>query len=84
MISKFRNNGQTCVCANRIYVQAGVYDAFAEKLTAAVEEAAIGDGLKAGVHHGPLINHAAVDKVEEHIADVLAGGGKIVTGRQAA
>jgi succinate-semialdehyde dehydrogenase / glutarate-semialdehyde dehydrogenase len=80
MISKFRNNGQTCVCANRIYVQAGVYDAFAKKLAAAVEKLAIGDGLKAGVTTGPLINAAAVDKVEEHIADVLAGGGKVVTG----
>jgi succinate-semialdehyde dehydrogenase / glutarate-semialdehyde dehydrogenase len=80
MISKFRNNGQTCVCANRIYVQAGVYDAFAKKLTAAVEKLSIGDGLKAGVTTGPLINEAAMDKVEEHIADVLAGGGKVVTG----
>ena len=80
MISKFRNNGQTCVCANRIYVQAGVYDAFAEKLAVAVNRLSIGDGLKAGVTTGPLINQDAVDKVEEHIADVLAGGGKIVTG----
>jgi succinate-semialdehyde dehydrogenase / glutarate-semialdehyde dehydrogenase len=80
MISKFRNNGQTCVCANRIYVQAGVYDAFAEKLSAAVARLSIGDGLKAGVTTGPLINEAAMDKVEEHIADVLAGGGKVVTG----
>ncbi|MGB4910444.1 MAG: aldehyde dehydrogenase family protein, partial [Tabrizicola sp.] len=80
MISKFRNNGQTCVCANRIYVQAGVYDAFAKKLSAAVEKLNIGDGLKAGVTTGPLINAAAVDKVEEHIADVVAGGGKVVTG----
>ncbi|NHB75322.1 NAD-dependent succinate-semialdehyde dehydrogenase [Rhodobacter calidifons] len=80
MISKFRNNGQTCVCANRIYVQAGVYDAFAAKLAAAVEKLAIGDGLKPGVTTGPLINEAAVEKVEEHIQDVLAGGGKVVTG----
>ena len=80
MISKFRNNGQTCVCANRIYVQAGVYDAFAEKLALAVKGLSIGDGLKAGVNTGPLINMDAVVKVEEHIADVLAGGGKIVTG----
>ena len=82
MISKFRNNGQTCVCANRIYVQAGVYDAFAEKLAVAVKGLSIGDGLKAGVNTGPLINMDAVVKVEEHIADVLAGGGKIVTGGQ--
>ncbi len=80
MISKFRNNGQTCVCANRIYVQAGVYDAFAAKLSAAVEKLKVGDGLSAGTEAGPLINEAAVEKVEEHIADALAGGGKIVTG----
>ena len=80
MISKFRNNGQTCVCANRIYVQAGVYDAFATKLAAAVNKLSIGDGLKAGVTTGPLINESAVEKVEEHIADVLAGGGKVVIG----
>ena len=80
MISKFRNNGQTCVCANRIYVQAGVYDAFAEKLAVAVKNLAIGDGLKAGITTGPLINADAVEKVEEHIADVLAGGGKVMAG----
>ncbi|MDN5785963.1 NAD-dependent succinate-semialdehyde dehydrogenase [Pseudorhodobacter sp.] len=82
MISKFRNNGQTCVCANRIYVQAGVYDAFAEKLAAAVTKLNVGDGLKDGVTTGPLINEAAVVKVEEHIADALSGGGKVVTGGQ--
>ena len=80
MVSKFRNNGQTCVCANRIYVQAGVYDAFAAKLSDAVAKLAIGDGLAGGVTTGPLINMDAVDKVEEHIADVLAGGGKVVAG----
>ena len=80
MISKFRNNGQTCVCANRIYVQAGVYDAFAAKLATAVGKLSIGDGLTAGVTTGPLINMDAVTKVEEHIADVLAGGGKVVVG----
>jgi succinate-semialdehyde dehydrogenase/glutarate-semialdehyde dehydrogenase len=80
MISKFRNNGQTCVCANRIYVQAGVYDAFAEKLSAAVQKLAIGDGLNAGTTTGPLINESAVEKVQEHIADVLASGGKVLTG----
>ena len=80
MISKFRNNGQTCVCANRIYVQAGVYDAFAAKLSVAVGKLSIGDGLTAGVTTGPLINMDAVRKVEEHIADVLATGGKVVAG----
>ncbi len=80
MISKFRNNGQTCVCANRIYVQAGVYDAFAAKLATAVSKLNIGDGLTAGTTTGPLINMDAVEKVEEHIADVIKGGGKILTG----
>ncbi len=80
MISKFRNNGQTCVCANRLYVQAGVYDAFAEKLAAAVRKLNVGDGLKDGITTGPLINMDAVEKVQEHIADVVAGGGKVLTG----
>ena len=80
MASKFRNNGQTCVCANRIYVQAGVYDVFAEKLAAAVDKLRVGDGLDEGVTTGPLINEAAVEKVEEHIKDVLDGGGKIAAG----
>lgn len=82
MMSKFRNNGQTCVCANRIYVQAGVYDAFADKLAAAVAKLRVGDGLTDGITTGPLINEGAVEKVEEHIADVLEGGGQIVTGGQ--
>ncbi len=80
MASKFRNNGQTCVCANRIYVQAGVYDAFAQKLAAAVDRLRVGDGLEDGVTTGPLINKDAVEKVEEHIRDVLDGGGHVVTG----
>ncbi len=83
MISKFRNNGQTCVCANRIYVQAGVYDVFAEKLAAAVRKLNVGDGLKDGITTGPLINDGAVDKVKEHIADVVSGGGKVLTGGKA-
>lgn len=80
MISKFRNNGQTCVCANRIYVQAGVYDAFAEKLKAAVAKTSVGDGLTGSVQFGPLINMDAVEKVEEHIADAKAKGAKVVLG----
>ena len=80
MISKYRNNGQTCVCANRIYVQAGVYDAFAEKLSAAVQKMQVGDGLSEGAQLGPLINTAAVEKVSEHIADALEKGGKVLTG----
>ncbi|MBV0891905.1 NAD-dependent succinate-semialdehyde dehydrogenase [Paracoccus sp. Z118] len=80
MASKFRNNGQTCVCANRIYVQAGVYDEFAKRLAKAVDQLNVGDGLKDGVTTGPLINADAVDKVEEHIADALERGAKVVTG----
>ena len=80
MASKFRNNGQTCVCANRIYVQAGVYDAFAQKLEAALGKLRVGDGLSDAVEFGPLINMKAVEKVEEHIADALAKGGTLVTG----
>ncbi|MCY6379411.1 NAD-dependent succinate-semialdehyde dehydrogenase [Hoeflea prorocentri] len=80
MISKYRNNGQTCVCANRIYVQAGVYDAFAEKLVAAVEEMKVGDGFEDGVTAGPLISEKAVDKVEDHIKDAISKGASIVTG----
>ena len=80
MLCKFRNNGQTCVCANRIYVQAGVYDEFAAKLKAAVEALAVGDGLVDGITTGPLINADAVTKVQEHIADVTAKGGAVLTG----
>jgi succinate-semialdehyde dehydrogenase/glutarate-semialdehyde dehydrogenase len=80
MMSKFRNNGQTCVCANRIYVQSGVYDAFAAKLKAAVEVARVGDGLEEGVQFGPLVNHAAVEKVQEHIADARAKGAEVILG----
>ena len=80
MASKFRNNGQTCVCANRLYVQSGVYDEFAKRLASAVDKLRVGDGLEEGVTTGPLINADAVEKVEEHIQDVLDGGGKVVTG----
>ena len=80
MISKYRNNGQTCVCANRIYVQAGVYDAFAAKLAKAVAAMNVGDGLAEGTTVGPLINADAVEKVEEHIADAVAKGGTVVAG----
>ena len=77
---KFRNNGQTCVCANRIYVQRGVYDAFAAKLKVAVEALKVGDGLTAGTDLGPLIERSAVTKVQEHLADALAKGGTLLTG----
>ena len=80
MASKFRNTGQTCVCANRILVQDGVYDAFAEKLTATVEKMVVGDGLKGVTQQGPLIDTAAVDKVEEHIADAVEKGAKVISG----
>jgi len=77
---KFRNNGQTCVCANRIYVQAGVYDDFAKKLKKAVEDLTVGDGLKDGITTGPLIEAAAVTKVQEHLDDALAKGATVLTG----
>ncbi len=80
MISKFRNTGQTCVCANRILVQDGVYDAFAEKLAAAVSALKVGEGVAEGVEQGPLIDTAAVEKMEEHIADVVAKGGQVLVG----
>ncbi|MEM9228095.1 MAG: NAD-dependent succinate-semialdehyde dehydrogenase, partial [Pseudomonadota bacterium] len=80
MISKYRNNGQTCVCANRIYVQSGVYDAFAEKLAAATKALALGDGLEAGVTTGPLINEQAVAKVEAHITDAVEKGAQVLSG----
>ncbi|MBA85511.1 NAD-dependent succinate-semialdehyde dehydrogenase [Thalassobius sp. S69A] len=80
MIAKYRNNGQTCVCANRIYVQEGVYDAFAEKLAAATQSLTIGDGFAEGVTTGPLINAAALDKVQSHIADALDKGAKLAMG----
>src|SRR6201996_6138033 len=80
MGSKFRNTGQTCVCANRILVQDGVYDAFAEKLKAAVEAMKVGNGMEPGVSQGPLINADALAKVEEHIGDAVKRGASIVTG----
>ena len=83
MASKYRNNGQTCVCANRIYVQEAVYDAFAAKLAVAVKGLKVGNGVEAGVTTGPLINEAAVKKVEEHIADAVAKGGKVALGGKA-
>ena len=78
--SKFRNAGQTCVCANRFLVQDGVYDAFAEKLTAAVKKLKVGDGTEPGVTVGPLINKDAVRKVEEHVADAIEHGATVVIG----
>ncbi len=82
MISKYRNAGQTCVCANRLYVQRGVYDAFAEKLAARVAALNVGDGFGEGVTTGPLIDTQGLAKVEDHIADAVAKGAKIATGGQ--
>ena len=80
MISKYRNMGQTCVCANRIYAQDGIYDAFVEKLAAKVRELKVGKGVEAGVNQGPLINVEAVEKVESHVADAVGKGGRVVVG----
>lgn len=80
LASKYRNAGQTCVCANRLYVQSGVYDAFAAKLAAKVETMAVGDGFKAGVTIGPLIDEQGLSKVESHVADAVSRGARILTG----
>ena len=80
LASKYRNAGQTCVCANRLYVQAGVHDAFVEKLAARVATMKVGNGFEPGVAIGPLIDDAALAKVQEHVADALAQGAHIVTG----
>jgi succinate-semialdehyde dehydrogenase/glutarate-semialdehyde dehydrogenase len=78
--SKFRNSGQTCICTNRLYVQAGVHDAFAEAFAARVAQLKVGGGLEPGVEQGPLIGPAAVAKVEEHVRDALDKGARLVTG----
>lgn len=80
MISKFRNGGQTCVCANRIFVEDAIYDEFAAKLTEAVRAQVVGNGMTSGVTIGPLIDEKAVEKVEEHIADALDHGAKVALG----
>ena len=78
--SKYRNAGQTCVCANRLYIQSGVYDAFAKKLAAAVAKLQVGNGVDAGVTTGPMIEEKAVQKVEEHIADATSKGASVILG----
>lgn len=83
MVSKYRNAGQTCVCANRLYVQRGVYEAFVEKLKVAVEKLKIGNGTEAGVTIGPMIDTKAVDKIKEHIEDAVSKGAKIISGGKA-
>jgi succinate-semialdehyde dehydrogenase/glutarate-semialdehyde dehydrogenase len=80
MISKYRNAGQTCVCANRLFVQDGVYDTFVEKLAAKAKGIKVGNGFEAGINQGPLIDGQAMTKVEAHVADALAKGAKVVTG----
>ncbi|SFO64709.1 succinate semialdehyde dehydrogenase [Variovorax sp. PDC80] len=80
MVSKYRNTGQTCVCANRLYVQRGVLEAFTQKLVAKVKALKVGDGTEAGVNQGPLIDAKAVEKIEEHVADAVAKGGQVLAG----
>jgi len=80
MIAKYRNAGQTCVCANRIYVQDGVYDEFALKLSTAVGKLKVGEGINEGVTTGPLINAAAVEKVQSHLIDAIAKGASVLAG----
>jgi succinate-semialdehyde dehydrogenase/glutarate-semialdehyde dehydrogenase len=80
LASKYRNTGQTCVCANRILVQEGVYDAFAQKLKAKVETLKVGNGLGSDITQGPLIDKAGLEKVEEHVADAVAKGAKVLAG----
>lgn len=84
MASKFRNSGQTCVCANRVLVQDGIYDRFADKLAAAVSKLVVGDGMEEGVTIGPLINKAAIDKVERHIDDARSKGATLLASAKAA
>jgi succinate-semialdehyde dehydrogenase/glutarate-semialdehyde dehydrogenase len=80
MAAKYRNAGQTCVCTNRFYVQAGIYDVFVEKLAAASKDLRVGSGLEEGVQQGPLIDDRAVEKVEGFVADAEAKGGRVVVG----
>lgn len=80
LASKYRNAGQTCICANRVYVQSGIHDRFVEALSAASQALEVGDGFTPGTHIGPLVDDRAVAKVEEHIAGAVAGGATIVTG----
>ncbi|MFG1352346.1 NAD-dependent succinate-semialdehyde dehydrogenase [Xanthobacter autotrophicus] len=80
LAAKYRNSGQTCVCANRFLVQAGIYEAFAEKLSARASAMKVGNGFEDGVEQGPLINEAAVEKVERHVADAVSKGARVLTG----
>jgi succinate-semialdehyde dehydrogenase/glutarate-semialdehyde dehydrogenase len=82
LVSKYRNAGQTCVCANRFYVQSGVYDAFVAKLAEKSAAIKVGNGFEAGVSQGPLIDDQAIEKVESHVADAMAKGARLVAGGQ--
>lgn len=82
LASKFRSSGQTCVCANRLFVQKGVYDAFAQKFAAKVREFKVGNGFEAGVTHGPLVHGRAIVKVDEHVRDAEKKGAKVIVGGQ--
>jgi succinate-semialdehyde dehydrogenase/glutarate-semialdehyde dehydrogenase len=82
LAAKYRNSGQTCVCTNRFYIQDGIYEAFAEKYAARVKTLKVGNGFDAGSEQGPLINEAAVEKVEHHVSDALAKGARTLTGGQ--
>jgi succinate-semialdehyde dehydrogenase/glutarate-semialdehyde dehydrogenase len=80
--SKFRSSGQTCVCANRIYVQSGIYDDFAAKFTEKVKGFKVGSGFEEGITHGPVIHERAVSKVDAHVQDAVKQGGKVLAGGQ--
>lgn len=80
--SKFRSSGQTCVCANRIFIQSGIYDSFAEKFATKVKKFNVGSGYQEGVTHGPLIHDRAVTKVEQHVRDAESKGGRVIVGGQ--
>ena len=82
MASKFRNAGQTCICANRVYVQSGIYDAFLKKFSEAVKQLKVGDGIDESVDIGPLINRDGLDKVKRHVEEAVAKGASLVTGGQ--
>ena len=83
VICKYRNNGQTCICANRLYIQSGIYDEFVKRYIVAVEALKVGDGFGEGITTGPLIDQDAVEKVKRHIADAVAKGATIQTGGDA-
>ena len=80
LICKFRNSGQTCVCANRFLVQSGIYEEFAERLAKAASELRVGNGMEDGIEQGPLIDLDAVEKVESHIEDAVSKGAEIIAG----